>query len=211
MQGDTDFTESGAVCRAIVNHNVTKLSGANYSNSSVSVIELVANNPQIVTTELSDTLGASSYLGYGFTSSVSSWSANSVLVPFDSTGNNFYTATYQCQNSSGDLVYNLQSLDPTLPNYYNPSDVLVASPSGSLSLIDECSEWDLLCKFKAWVVVFVTPSFSGFSEKLTEVREFLESKAPFGYALAFFDTSVPNDPELDESPPPNGNTHKNRG
>lgn len=189
VTGNTDYYSDSAVCRVLINHNVAREGGGSYTTSGVSTIELDAANPVPDTQELSDTLGNSVYLGVWNSGSISSeWVASDVLVPYDASGENTYTATFQCTDGD-ETIYNYQSLSPSDPGYINPQPQDPLLPEDETPLIvEDCDDFDIVCKLTTWGWQFIRWQ-SDDENKYNELKQELSEKAPFAYVNAIYDTS----------------------
>jgi len=192
LSGDTTYTQTGEQCKVSL-YEQDVASGALLSGVFANIL-LDANNPRTTTFDA----GGGTYNGYGFTSTVSTWSSNGVSAPLYS-GHSVqivaYTRCYhQTTNSDGSLSTPIndvlaQGLNSTLGGSATFTTNLIATPSALTNLPSApqqtCNAGDYICDFKQWLynafnIVFGFNSTLALSD-IGDVRTALNSKAPFSY------------------------------
>lgn len=200
--GDTQFTQAGEQCKvSLYEYDITDPTNPRIVSGGVAYVLLDANNPR--TTTLYQ--GQSTYLGYGFTSSVSTWEADNISFPYFNTKNTdirSYTSCYhQVQNSDGSLstpIYDIQqqALDPSSAILYDKN--LIATPSALQNVVGyaqpQCTSTDIICQIveniQAGLVILFAPNATIDTEDFTNVNNAMLSRAPFAYGLAALNTNT---------------------
>ena len=140
-------------------------------------------------------LGAGSYLGYGFTDTISTWSASNISGPFFSGINveivGYQVCSHQTQNPDGSLsdpITDLRDQSLSISNT-NWNDTLIATPSALQNTPPpyegDCSATDWVCSFQHWLYNNLQTIFgvnSQFAEtQFAETKALSDSKVPFAY------------------------------
>lgn len=202
ISGDTTYTQAGEQCKvSLYEYNITDPTNPTIVSGGVAYILLNANAPRTSTLYQ----GQSTYLGYGFTSSVSTWSANGITMPFYNSKNTdirAYTSCYhQTTNSDGSLstpIYDVQqqALDPTSPIQYDPT--LIATPSALTNVVGyaqpQCTSTDIICQIvqnvQAGLIELFAPNQTIDDTDFSNVNNAMLSRAPFAYGLAALNTNT---------------------
>lgn len=190
--GDTTYTQVGEQCKIDLYEVDTSYSPApKLLTSSVATILLDADNPR-TTTGYS---GNNTYLGYGFTSTISTWAADGIKVPYFNAANVAITSYVRCwhqdTNADGSLsdpIYDVRSQGlTTTGDGWNPS--LIASPSAlqnaPVMKQPECVSTDWVCSVKEWLFVSLNTIFGINTSFATDyyiaLKTSANSKVPFAY------------------------------
>ena len=187
MTGDTKVTSANEQCR--IDLWEQKVADGSFLTSVVAQIFLDSTQPRTSTLDN----GNNTYQGYGYTSSVSTWSANGIHIPYFAGVNTQIVGQTQCSHpdASGSPVSDTryQSINSLLPNW-DPD--LISTPSALQSTptvpTPTCQAGDWACDWKQWFYTFFNNIF-GFNSQLAtqEMGTLLataKTKMPFAYITA---------------------------
>ena len=207
--GNTGYTQTGEKCTInLYEYNISNPAQPQVNGGSVATVLLDANAPRTST----GYPGNNTYLGYGFTSSVSSWEADGISLPYFNTQNTDIRAVTSCYhqntNSDGSLSapifdVNAQGLDLANVNY-QPS--LIATPSALQSqpanTALQCGS-DVICQFEQWLYTFTCnmfcPNQAVDAQDFSNINSAIQTKAPFAYGYAAMNISVSPTPDASNS------------
>lgn len=203
--GDTTFTQAGEQCKiSLYEYDISNPTSPQIVSGGVAYVLLDASHPRTTTLDQ----GQSTYLGYGFTSSVSTWAADNISMPYFNSKNTdirAYTSCYhQTTNSDGSLstpIYDLrfQALDPSLNNPSFPyAKTLIATPSALQNntgyVQPQCTSTDIICQVMENVqntlISLFAPNQQINNESFSNVNDALAAHAPFAYGLALLNTNT---------------------
>jgi hypothetical protein len=167
FSGDTGVSSDTMQCEVKVIQDCTSSTGGAGLYSQVASINLADNgNTQTLY------LGGTTYEGYGWSDTSTTWNADSIIVPYNHGYSCYYDTRTICEEDG--VIYQ---------DFYTEGDTNIEHGSYLTEPEpDDPLQW-IAWKIKNVLIDLFVPNFGLISEQFNGLKQALSQKAPFAYAL----------------------------